>query len=124
MTETYRLSIVRLANAEHAELASLNASLSSNHSVEVCGGAATATRDAATNVTGSACVPGVPMWLNVSHDVDWVRHKIMLLLLMYAWQSQLRADLPCSPQHARVLQKPSIFWSASISSNLRGVLCR
>ena len=73
MTETYRLSIVRLANAEHAELASLNASLSSNQSIAVCGGASAALGDTAANVTGSACVPGVPMWLNVTHDVDWVR---------------------------------------------------
>ena len=84
MTETYRLSIVRLANAEHAELASLNASLSSNHSVAVCGGDSAALGDAAANVTGSACMPGIPMWLNVSHEVDWVRHMVELPLLMEA----------------------------------------
>ena len=84
VTEIYQLSIVRLANAEHAELASLNASLSSNHSVVVCGGAGAALGNAAANVTGFACVPGTSMWLNVSHDVDWVRHKAKLLLLWKA----------------------------------------
>ena len=71
MTEIYRLSIVRLAEAEHAELACLNATLSSKHSMAVCGAVAPLLSSAA-NVTGAACVPGTPMWLNVSHDVDWV----------------------------------------------------
>ena len=71
MTEIYRLSIVRLAQAEHAELAYLNATLSSNNSLVVCGAVAPLLGSAA-NVTGAACVPGTPMWLNVSHDVDWV----------------------------------------------------
>ena len=96
MTETYRLSIVRLANAEHAELASLNASLSSNHSVAVCGGAGAALGGAAANVTGFACVPSTSMWLNVSHDVDWVRHKAEVLLLMKAGEPRSQTDLLCS----------------------------
>ena len=109
MTETYRLSIVRLANAEHAELASLNASLSSNHSIAVCGGVGAAAGDTAANVTGSACVPGIPMWLNVSHEVDWVRHRTKLLLRMEAGKSQLQANLLSNLQHARVLQRPCIM---------------
>lgn len=71
MTEIYRLSIVRLAEAEHAELAYLNATLSSNHSLVICGAVAPLLSSAA-NVTGATCVPGTPMWLNVSHDIDWV----------------------------------------------------
>ena len=77
-TEVYRLSIVRLADAEHAELAYLNASLSSNRSMVVCGAAARAAGMAphagsAANVSRAVCTPGAPMWLNVTHDVDWVR---------------------------------------------------
>ena len=104
MTETYRLSIVRLANAEHAELASLSASLSSNQSVAVCGGAGAAQGDTAANVTGSACVPGVPMWLNVTHDVDWVRHIPKLLMKA----GRLQTDLLCTCRHLRVLQEPIV----------------
>lgn len=74
-TEIYRLSIVRLADAEHAELAYLNATLSSKRSMAVCGGAAAPPGSATANVSGAACVPGAPMWLNVTHDVDWVRHQ-------------------------------------------------
>lgn len=73
VTEIYRLSIVRLADAEHAELAYLNATLSSKHSMMVCG-AAKPSASSAANVTGAACTPGTPMWLNVTHDVEWVRH--------------------------------------------------
>ena len=77
VTEIYKLSIVRLANAEHAELAYLNASLSSNRSMVVCGAptrvAAMMPRaSSAANVSGTVCTPGTPMWLNVTHDVDWV----------------------------------------------------
>ena len=80
-TEVYRLSIVRLAEAEHAELAYLNASLSSNRSAVVCGavahpaGVAPPVSSAAA-VSGAVCTPGTPMWLNVTHDVDWVSPQI------------------------------------------------
>lgn len=79
VTEIYKLSIVRLANPEHAELAYLNASLSSNRSMVVCGAPARASAvmapraSSAANVSGTVCTPGTPMWLNVTHDVDWVR---------------------------------------------------
>ena len=81
VTEIYRLSIVRLADAEHAELAYLNASLSSNQSMVVCGavghaaGVTPSARSVAA-VSGAVCTPGTPMWLNVTHDVDWVSPQI------------------------------------------------
>ena len=90
-SETYWLSVVRLADPEHAQMAELNATTASHGSFRVCwdGGRAGAS-GSSSSATGTAgwgeaaaeagggggalpeCVPNERMWLNVSHSVDWV----------------------------------------------------
>jgi hypothetical protein len=65
-SEWYSLSVVRLADPEHAQMAQLNATTSARESVRVCGG------EEGKGARPAACAPNARMWLNVSAGVDWV----------------------------------------------------
>jgi hypothetical protein len=98
-TRVYTLSIVRLADPEHAELAQLNATTADKQTLCVCGngcaspgalssrqatggggaqgsgvtgGGAQGSGDGAAAGAFPACTPNSLMWLNVSHETDWV----------------------------------------------------
>ncbi|KAK9917087.1 hypothetical protein WJX75_000778 [Coccomyxa subellipsoidea] len=67
----YSLSVVQLADPEHAEMTQLNATTSTKESLCVCGGSCPEGIQRSGGAAGG-CMPNAPMWLNVSHKTDWV----------------------------------------------------